>query len=62
MNSDEIGGGPLLGLNGVALVGHGSSSPYAIQNGIRATKEAAESQLVDAIVRGLSELKEKETL
>lgn len=63
MNSnDEIGGGPLLGLNGVALVGHGSSSPYAIQNGIRATKEAAESQLVEAIVNGLAELKEKETL
>ncbi|MGB0387425.1 MAG: phosphate acyltransferase PlsX [Ardenticatenaceae bacterium] len=60
MDPDEAGGAPLLGLNGVALVGHGSSSPYAFQNGIRAAKAAAESKIVEAIVEGLAELKAKE--
>ena len=57
INPDEVGGAPLLGLNGIALVGHGSSSPVAIQNGIRATKEAAESHIVKAIADGLAEHK-----
>jgi glycerol-3-phosphate acyltransferase PlsX len=57
MDADEIGGTPLVGLNGVVLVGHGSSSPYAIQNGIRAAKEAAEGDYVAAIVEGLAQLK-----
>jgi phosphate acyltransferase len=56
MNPDEIGGAPLLGLNGVALVGHGSSSPYAIQNGIRAARDAARATIVQAIADGLAEM------
>lgn len=56
MDPDEIGGTPLMGLNGVVLVGHGSSSAVAIKNGIRAAKEAAESDYVAAIVEGLAQL------
>ena len=53
MNPDEIGGAPLLGLNGVAL---GSSSAYAIQNGIRTTRDAAKANIVQAIADGLAAL------
>lgn len=56
MSPDEIGGAPLLGLNGVALVGHGSSSAYAIQNGLRATHEAVKANIVQAIADGLAAL------
>jgi glycerol-3-phosphate acyltransferase PlsX len=35
----EYGGAPLLGLDGVAIVGHGSSSPKAVRNGIRMAAE-----------------------
>src|SRR3972149_4480850 len=31
----EYGGAPLLGVNGVSIICHGSSSPKAIKNGIR---------------------------
>lgn len=55
-SADEVGGAPLLGLNGVVLVGHGSSSAYAIQNGIRAARAAAESRIVEAITEGLAHL------
>lgn len=60
-NPDEIGGAPLLGLNGVVLVGHGSSSAYAIRNGIRATRDAVESRIVDAIREGLAEIAARTT-
>ncbi|NQT95909.1 MAG: phosphate--acyl-ACP acyltransferase, partial [Candidatus Omnitrophica bacterium] len=51
----EYGGAPLLGINGVCIIGHGSSSAKAIKNAI---KEAAEfvshqvnQRIVDAIKR-----------
>ncbi|MBA3534316.1 MAG: phosphate acyltransferase PlsX [Ardenticatenales bacterium] len=56
-SADEIGGAPLLGLNGVVLVGHGSSSAYAIQNGIRAARDAVQSNIVAAITEGMSQVK-----
>ncbi|MES2573090.1 MAG: phosphate acyltransferase PlsX [Verrucomicrobiota bacterium] len=34
-NADEYGGMPLLGLNGVTIIAHGGSSPYAIKNALR---------------------------
>ena len=30
----EFGGGPIFGVNGIAIVGHGKSNPEAISNGI----------------------------
>lgn len=35
MDYQEYGGVPLLGINGVVIIGHGSSSPVALQNMIR---------------------------
>jgi Fatty acid synthesis protein len=37
----EYGGAPLLGVDGVAIIAHGSSSPVAIRNAIRAAANEA---------------------
>jgi glycerol-3-phosphate acyltransferase PlsX len=38
----EYGGAPLIGLDGVAIIAHGGSSPLAIKNAIRAGRDAVE--------------------
>jgi glycerol-3-phosphate acyltransferase PlsX len=51
----EYGGAPLLGVNGVCIIGHGSSNPRAIMNAIRAAREAIEHHLNDHILERLAE-------
>lgn len=47
----EYGGAPLLGINGVAIIAHGSSDPRAIRSALRAAgKEAASRNLRSEIV------------
>lgn len=38
----EYGGAPLLGIDGVGMISHGSSPPKAIKNAIRSARELAE--------------------
>jgi phosphate acyltransferase len=45
----EIGGAPLLGVNGVVVIGHGRSDVRAIQSMIRMTEKSARQELVSAI-------------
>jgi glycerol-3-phosphate acyltransferase PlsX len=45
MDYEEFGGIPVLGVNGVSLIGHGSSSPKAIKNMIFKAAEVAQSHL-----------------
>jgi len=45
----EVGGAPLLGIEGVVIIAHGRSDARAIQNAIRACKEAVEGGAVGAI-------------
>ena len=45
----EVGGAPLLGVEGVVVIAHGRSDARAIQNAIRACKEAVEGDAVGAI-------------
>lgn len=45
----EVGGAPLLGVNGVVVIAHGRSDARAITSAIRASKEAAEGGTVEAI-------------
>jgi glycerol-3-phosphate acyltransferase PlsX len=52
----ETGGVPLLGVNGVVLVGHGRSNAKAIKNGIGAAQRAAEAGMVNAITQHLTEV------
>lgn len=43
---DEAGGAPLLGVNGIAIVCHGSSNAKAIMNGIRVAAESHSRKLI----------------
>lgn len=52
----EFGGGSLLGVNGVVIIAHGRSDPYAVRHAIRVAKQAAENNIVEAIGRDLPEL------
>jgi phosphate acyltransferase len=49
LDYSEYGGAPLLGVKGVAIVGHGSSNANAIKNAIRVAAEFATSGLNDKI-------------
>ncbi len=49
----EIGGAPLLGVNGVAFIAHGRSDAKAIANGIRQAAIAARSGYVEAVKTAL---------
>ncbi len=50
----EIGGAPLLGVNGVVIIGHGRSNARAIQNAIRQARTAVNGRTIEAIRDGLS--------
>ena len=50
----EYGGAPLLGVRGVAIVGHGRSNPNAIKNALRVASEMARARLNEKIEHELS--------
>jgi glycerol-3-phosphate acyltransferase PlsX len=54
LDYSEYGGAPLLGLKGVAIVGHGRSNANAIKNAIRVAKEFYESGINTHIAKELS--------
>ncbi len=56
----EYGGAPLLGLNGVAIVAHGSASALAIRNAVAAACDFRRSGAVEAIRDKMVELLEEE--
>jgi phosphate acyltransferase len=49
----EYGGAPLLGVAGIALVGHGRSSPKAVRHGVEAAHRFAQSGFVRRIQHGI---------
>jgi glycerol-3-phosphate acyltransferase PlsX len=49
----EVGGLPLLGVNGVVIKAHGRSDARAIKNAIRQAREAVRGEVVKAIREGL---------
>jgi glycerol-3-phosphate acyltransferase PlsX len=51
INPDEVGGAPLLGVNGVVIVGHGSSDKISIKNAIRQARLAFEGNVVGHITQ-----------
>ena len=53
MNSDEIGAIPLLGLDGLVLVGHGRSNAAALVSAVRAARNAVEVDLLGAVREGI---------
>jgi glycerol-3-phosphate acyltransferase PlsX len=52
---ETYGGSPLLGVNGVVIIAHGSSSPLAIRNAIRVGLETVEKQVNPRIEKALAE-------
>lgn len=53
-NYEEAGGAPLLGVDGVVIIGHGISSAKAIRNAIRVAREAIIEQVNERIIDGIS--------
>jgi glycerol-3-phosphate acyltransferase PlsX len=53
-NYELQGGLPLLGLNGISIIGHGSSTPLAIQNMVLRAKEMYERNLIKKIEESFS--------
>ncbi len=49
MSYDEYGGAPLVGVNGVVVIGHGSSNARAIAHALKAAKTLADSGMVAAL-------------
>jgi glycerol-3-phosphate acyltransferase PlsX len=52
----EYGGAPLLGIRGVAIIGHGRSNANAIKNAVRVAGEFTHAQVNERIERELSSL------
>jgi glycerol-3-phosphate acyltransferase PlsX len=51
----EYGGAPLLGVNGVVIIGHGRSNVKAIKNAIRVAKEEVERRFNEKILEALKQ-------
>ena len=51
----EVGGAPLLGVNGIVIICHGSSKVYTIRNAIKHAQECAEQKLNEKISLEVSE-------
>jgi len=49
----EYGGAPLLGVNGVVIIGHGRSNAKAIKNAIRVAKEEVERRFNEKILEAV---------
>ncbi|MEJ2292196.1 MAG: phosphate acyltransferase PlsX [Deinococcales bacterium] len=58
LNPSEYGAQPLLGVDGHAFIGHGSSDPRAVTTALRIAHRAVEQGLVDRIRSGIAGLGE----
>ena len=54
---EYVGGSPLLGVNGVCIIGHGGSSALAIQNALRVARETVSLKVNPHIEEALANLK-----
>jgi glycerol-3-phosphate acyltransferase PlsX len=53
-NYEEYGGSPLLGVDGICIIAHGSSSPKAIKNAIRVAMESIKTKINPHIVEEIA--------
>ncbi|MBA2609720.1 MAG: phosphate acyltransferase PlsX [Actinobacteria bacterium] len=54
LDPDSTGGAALVGLKGLALIGHGSSSAKAVVNAVRIAHELAAAKVVDALAASVA--------
>ncbi len=55
LDPDTIGGGALLGVDGVAVISHGSSGERAVVNSMRLAKDCVEAGIVDRLKQAVSQ-------
>jgi len=53
LDPEEVGGAPLLGVNGVVIIGHGRSGALAIKHAVGQARVVVETGVVAAIERGI---------
>lgn len=56
LDYEEYGGTPILGVNGVSIISHGSSKAKAIKNAIRVARQAAQANLPASIEASLRKM------
>jgi phosphate acyltransferase len=54
LDPDEVGGAPLLGVDGVVIIAHGRSNDYAIKQAIGQARQAVKHEIVAAIRAGVA--------
>jgi glycerol-3-phosphate acyltransferase PlsX len=54
MDWREIGGAPLLGVDGVGFITHGRSDALAMENAIRRVRDAARTHFTDEIAAAVA--------
>jgi glycerol-3-phosphate acyltransferase PlsX len=62
LDYQEYGGVPLLGVNGISIIGHGSSSVRAIKNMVLRANEMHKKQLVRKMTNAISEYSVKKLI
>jgi phosphate acyltransferase len=50
----EVGGAPLVGVNGVGLISHGRSDALAVENAVRRAGDAARTHFTDEIAKAVA--------
>jgi glycerol-3-phosphate acyltransferase PlsX len=58
---EEVGGAPLLGVDGVVIIGHGRSNARAVRSALRVAANTVDKRVVDAIELGLTSLPQPKT-
>lgn len=53
LDPNEVGGAPLLGVNGVVVIAHGRSNAYAMKQAINQARHLVSRQVVEAIRDGI---------
>ena len=53
LSQDEVGGGIMLGLRGVAVAAHGDATPVGIANAVRLAQRAVEERMVERTEQAL---------
>ena len=56
IDHEEYGGAPLLGINGICIIAHGSSSAKAIRNAVRVARDMVKNRYNDQILEKISKI------
>jgi glycerol-3-phosphate acyltransferase PlsX len=56
---DQVGGAPLLGVNGVVIVAHGSSNEISMKNAIKQARWAVNGKVVELITQEMKKIEQQ---